>query len=238
MQRDGAFQAVFDRFSGLSETVDILADERSGARRWRWLMPDIAFIIPIDDEAVITQCQTWQRALGHYLDYDPQPAHRLHITLHYLGDLRRYFWQWRLTTWRRAALDGFVPHIRAALTAVPPFEVTIGPLNAFSSVLFAEVHDAGQLTALRARLLSALPRRAALLHPSQHYLPHITLGYWGKRAIAPLAVALEPYRQVDPLHLRIERVKFTTYARVLEPLRRDVLSTATEDIIAEYHLSE
>ena len=40
----------------------------------------------------------------------------------------------------------------------------------------------------------------------------------------------------DPLRLRVERVKFTTYSRTTVPLKRDVLRTASEHILAEYHL--
>lgn len=233
---DDAFQANWDQFVKLSETFDTLVDERHGDRRWRWLLPDIALIVPVDDDRVVARCQEWQQAFAEHFDYDPQPANRLHITLHYLGDLRRHIWQWRLTTWRRTTLSDFVPRIREALADIQPFEVTVGPLNAFPVVLFAEVHDDGQLRAMRTRILDVLPRRAKLLHSPGNYLPHITLGYWGKRAVAPIVELISQYRDSDPVRLRVDRVKFSTYSRTLVPLQHDVLRTAREDVIAEYRL--
>lgn len=234
--RENSFRSSWDQFTGLSETFDTLVDERLGERRWRWLLPDIALIIPVDDERVIARCQEWQQTFASHFDYDPQPVDRLHITLHYMGDLRLHFWQWRLTTWRRETLSGFVPRIGQVLVDIKPFDVMVGPLNAFPVVLFAEVHDDGPLKAMRSRILDALPRRATLLHAPENYLPHITLGYWGKRAVAPLAKLIAQYREQEPVRLHVERVKFTTYSRTIVPLAHDVLRTASEDIIAEYHL--
>lgn len=69
-------------------------------------------------------------------------------------------------------------------------------------------------------------------------LPHVTLGYWGTQRVPPLLEALTPYRDVEPLKLRVSRVMFTIYTRGADALDRHVLQTADEEIIAEYHLEE
>ncbi len=236
-QRNEAFQANWQRFTRLDETSDILASERIGDRRWRWLLPDIAFVIPVVDEAAVAQCIEWQQALHQWFEYEPQPPERLHITLHYVGDLRRHFWQWRLTTWGRASLRKLAERAGAALADVAPFEVLIGPLNAFPGGLFAEVHgDDHQLDRMRDAIKAALPWRASLLYIGRAYLPHVTLGYWGHQPVGPLVNALRRYREIDAVPLRVERVKFTIYARDAVPLRSDVLRTAREEVIAEYRL--
>lgn len=235
--RDEAFQANWQRFTRLAETSDTLADERIGDRRWRWRLPDIAFVIPVENEAAVARCVEWQQALRQWFEYEPQPADRLHITLHYLGDLRHHFWQWRLTTWGRASLRKLAEQTRVALAEFGPFEVLIGPLNAFPGGLFAEVHgDDGQLDRMRNAIKAALPWRASLLYIGRAYLPHVTLGYWGRQPVDPLVQALSRYRDIDPVPLRVERVKFTIYARDAVPLRRDVLRTAREEVIAKYDL--
>lgn len=235
--RRTAFQATWERFTRISETVDSLADERVGDRRWRWRLPDIAFIIPIDDEDVIAQCVQWQQALRAFFDYHPQPPERLHITLHYVGDLRRNWWEWRRTTWSRASLPQLAERVRWVFASLQPFTVEIGPLSAFPTALFAEVHDGNQLDRMRDALIAALPRRASLLFADREYLPHVTLGYWGLQAVPDVVNALEAYRQAPPVSYRVERVKFTTYIRDSVPLQPDILARAREEILTEYKLT-
>jgi 2'-5' RNA ligase len=116
------------------------------------------------------------------------------------------------------------------------FAVGVGPLNAFPNALFAEVQDeTGCLRALRTGLRRALPRRARppLRWP---FVPHVTLGYWGRQPATSLIAALTPFRQVEPVPLRVERVRLTIYALNDGPSRVDLLRTAREEIIAEFAL--
>lgn len=234
--RDQVFQAMWRYFAQSETTVDVLAQERRVEPRF---LPDISFLMPVDDEAVIAQCRVWQAAFADRFQYLPQPLHYLHITLHYMGDLRRWYWQTGPTLWRRAVLPAIAEQIRAALENFPAFEVQIGPLTAFPSALVAEVHDPGaELDALRETLKAALPERAWPPSRFGGYVPHVTLGYWGEQPVAPLAAAIEPFRDDDPLPLRINRVKFTTYMRDPAALRPDVLVTAREEVIAGYQLRD
>jgi 2'-5' RNA ligase len=235
-RRDRIFQSKWSRFIRLDQTQDTLAQARGSWRRWQ-ILPYIAFVIPVDDPAVIEQIAEWQRSLAPWLYYDPQPANLLHLTLHYVGLLRRPPW-FLPHTWRRAALPDLAERVRPVIENCSQFNLSIGPLNAFANVLFAEVRDDGQcIRVLRTRLRKALPMRA---RPAGQwsYLPHITLGYWGRQPAAPVIAALEPFRKIEPLRLRVTSVKFTVYTPSAIPYQRDLLSTAHEETIATYRLKD
>jgi 2'-5' RNA ligase len=120
---------------------------------------------------------------------------------------------------------------------VPAFNVQIGPLNAFPGVLFAEVHEhVACLRVLRAKLRRALPLRAR--PPTVwSFLPHVTLGFWGKQPVPPLVKALLPYRTVNPVQLRVDTLHFTIYTRSVTA-RQDFLEVAREEMIATYKLKD
>lgn len=159
-RRTLSFERTWEQFTQLNVTQDSLALEQHGVRRWL-MLPYLALLIPIDDPAVQAQLIAWQRAFTPWMDYDPQPADRLHVTLHYVGGLRYRSWVLLPHSWKRAALPRLADQMRAALQGFEPFTIVIGPLNAFASVLFAEVHDPDNcLRLLRATLRRALPLRA------------------------------------------------------------------------------
>jgi 2'-5' RNA ligase len=227
------YAAKWAQFTRLETTKDSLVADRRGLRRWL-SRPYITFIVPIEDPAVIRQFTAWQNALRRWLYYDPQPANRLHISLHYVGGLQRRIWLPH--TWRRAAVVALGERVRGTLESQSPFTVQVGPLNAFSNALIAEVQDEQEcLRVLRAKLRRALPLRARPASPWP-YLPHVTLGYWGEQATAPVIAAVQPWRDTTPVVLRIERVLLTIYALEDGPPRRDTLLKAEEQIITEFML--
>lgn len=231
------YSSKWQQFTRLSHTSDSLALERRGWRRWL-LLPYLAFIIPVTDPAVVAQLSEWQHQLGPWLQYVPLAPDHFHITLHYVGLLRRRSWLLLPRTWPRESLPRLAESVQADLNNCNQFDVRIGPLNAFSNVLFAEVQDDSTcLRRLRARLRRALPLRAR--PPLQWgYLPHVTLGYWGDQPGAPLVEAIAPYRNIDPILLHVDTIKFTVLTRDSFPLERNLLNTFQEDIVATYHLKE
>lgn len=231
------YRTKWEQFARLLQTQDSLASERRGWRRWL-LLPYIAFVLPIEDPAVISQIAAWQQAFLSRLNYDPQPLDRLHITLHYVGLLRRKPWLLLPNSWRKSALPQLAERARSAIESCSVFEVKLGPLNAFPNVLFAEVQDEREcLRRFRLRLRRVLPLQAR--PPLQWtYLPHLSLGYWGRQAAAPLVDILRPYRHIEPIPLRITSVKLTVYYRDTAPLGRELLTGAAEEVIAEFHLNE
>jgi len=228
------YERTWKKFTRLALTQDSLADGRF-LRRWLRL-PYIAFLIPIDDPAVVDQLTEWQAAFQPWLAYDAQPAERLHITLHYVGLLRRSPWMLLPHTWQRSALSGLADRAREPIELCAAFEIGFGPLNAFPNALIAEVQDTNRcLQRLRARVRRALPLRARPPSP-WNYLPHVTLGYWGKQDAAPLIERLRPFRAVEPQTMRVDRVKLTVYTRDMIAPQRDILTTTEEDVIAQFSL--
>lgn len=234
-RRDYSYAATWERFARLSRTQDSLADGRRGWRRWL-LAPVVAFVIPVDDPAACAELGSWQSALAPWLAYAPQPAERLHITLHIAGRLRPVPWLFLPFYLRRSEVGRLAERARPAFERFAPFEVGIGPLNAFPNALFAEVQDeAGCLRALRAALRRALPLQARppLRWP---FVAHVTLGFWGHLPVAPLVEALGPFRSAVPLPLRVTAAHLTLYHQDNALLRPDVLRTAREEIVAEFRL--
>jgi 2'-5' RNA ligase len=230
------YQANWQAFSQLGQTHDSLAQETRGFRRWMH-QPIIAFIVPLEDDDIGDAVAAWQAALRPWFLYDPQPRERLHITLHFVGMLRRGPLAFLPHTWTRTGLDRSAERVRDALDAIPAFEVGLGPLNAFPNVLYAEIQDDDEcLRWLRTCLRRALPLRARP-PTSWMYLPHMTLAYWGQQAAAPLIDALAPYRAIEPLRLPVTRVRLTIYSRDLV-LAANTLVTAREQIIADFPLQE
>ena len=230
-----SYASIWQRFCRLRWTQDNLAEERRGWRRWL-LRPVVAFIVPIDDAAVLAQLQSWQSALAPWLAYAPQPADRLHITLHIAGRLSPWPWLLLPNFWRRRDLERLAEGVESLVRGMEVFAVGLGPLNAFPNALFAEVQDETDcLRTLRTGLRRTLPRRARppLRWP---FVPHVTLGFWGRQPTGPLIAALTPFRSVQPVPLRVERVRLTIYAMDEGPSRVDLLRTAREEIIAEFVL--
>jgi 2'-5' RNA ligase len=227
------YAAKWAQFTRLETTKDSLVADRRGLRRWL-SRPYITFIVPIEDPAVIRQIAVWQEALRPWLYYDPQPANRLHITLHYVGGLRHRIWLPH--AWGRAAVTALGERVRGTLESQAPFTVKIGPLNAFSNALIAEVQDDREcLRVLRVKLRRALPLRARPPSPWP-YLPHVTLGYWGEQPTAPVCEAMGTLRDVTPVTLRVERVQLTIYTLENGLPRRDTLLTAEEQVVTEFVL--
>jgi 2'-5' RNA ligase len=230
-----AYSAQWDRFRRLESTQDSLMRERRGWRRLL-LRPTIAFVLPISDPVARARLAAWQETFRPWLLYDPQPPDRLHVTLCEVGSLCPKPWLPLPNTWRRSVLPALAGRMRQVIESFAPLEVQIGSLNAFANVLFAEIRDPEQcLRLLRVKVRRALPLRARH-QPAWIYLPHVTLGYWGQQPTAPIIKALRPYRTMEPLPLSVNRVWLTVYTPTVLPLGRDLLTTAQEDIIAEFEL--
>jgi len=232
--RAPSFAAAWDDFVRLSQTDDSLERARRWPRRW-FLMPYGSFIIPIQDGDILARLTEWQAIFQPWMSYDPLPAEALHITLYDLGRLtHRRPWRWLPHTWQREALLPLADQVRGILEDRSPFVVEIGGLNAFSNVLLAEIQDCDScLRATRVKLRRALPLKARIPSPGP-YLPHVTLGYWGQRPTAPLIGALRAYRQVEPLRLKVDTVKFTIYTPPVGPPERDLLRASHEEVLTRF----
>jgi 2'-5' RNA ligase len=232
---DAQFATLWSRFSNLKHTVDGLVMPTIRLRRW--LTPiNISFIVPIDDEQVSTYLIDAQNALAPYMHYAPQPSEKLHITLFMIGYLRtglplRY-------TWARDELPAIVEKSAQMFAKLPNFTVRVGPINAFPNVAIAEVRDEGQLRLLERAASSIIPE-ARRMPPMYQLLPHITLGYWGRRPVAPIAEVMRPMRQWPMLPLRVDRVAMTLYYRGMGAYdRQELLERSVEEVIATIPLNK
>jgi 2'-5' RNA ligase len=177
----------------------------------RWLTPvNVSFIVPISDPKVCGYLCDAQAALKPHLTYDPQPADKIHITLFQLGYLK----QTPLPLphlWTKSQLMQIATIAQNYLSVLPPFDVEVGPINAFPNVAIAEVRDQGRLRLLRDVIARAIP--PMLLPLNYPLIPHITLGYFGKQPTAPICETIAPMRSCPPVPLKIDHVEMTLYYR-------------------------
>jgi 2'-5' RNA ligase len=96
-----------------------------------------------------------------------------------------------------------------ALAGQEPFQVEIGPVNAFSDAVFLEVHDGGRLKALHQQLIDALTRCPHFPHDGDSYLPHVTLArYASQEGLQGLRDRLAALRSQRLGTLAVQRVEF------------------------------
>ncbi len=223
------------RFQRLPHTIDTI--NRWPVRLRRWLTPiNVSFVVPIEDEAVCSYVSRAQEILKPHMAYAPQPADKLHITLYMVGYLRT--WLALPGTWPREALDRIISLARENLAFLEPFDVEIGPVNAFPNVAIKEVHDNGQLRLLRAAVAQATPR---LARPLQSYplIPHVTLGFFGQKPIGPILDAMLPLREWPSITFHVERVDMTMYYRKRGPYKpTDALPHSEEEVIASLKIGD
>lgn len=112
------------------------------------------------------------------------------------------------------------------LRRTPPIDVSAGPINVFPDAVICEIHDAGALAELRARL-DVLDRNDALGDEPSEYLPHVTIATFRDAAAAgPLLARLPPLRDKPPFHATIGRVELARWwftGTDAEPPERDVV---------------
>src|SRR5262245_22305925 len=230
---DAQFDNMWARFQQLPYTIDTI--NRWPMRLRRWLTPvNISFIVPIEDQAACSYLGSAQEAVKAHMAYAPQPEDKLHITIYLVGYLRT--WLALPGTWPRTALERIVRLAQETLAFLEPFDVEIGPINAFPNVAISEVHDNGQLRLVRAAVAQATPRLARPL-PRYPLIPHVTLGYFGEKSIGPVLDAMRPLREWAPVTLHVERVDMTMYYRKRGAHKpTDALPHSEEEVIASLRI--
>ena len=211
------YETNLEEVHPLALTQDSLGDGRFLQRCLR--LPYIAFLVPIDDPAVVDQLTEWQAAFQPWLAYDAQPAERLHITLHYVGLLRRSPWMLLPHTWQRSALSGLADRARESIELCAAFEIGFGPLNAFPNALITEVQDTNGVCsacerASGARCRCAPPPRSGTTCPSHPgVLGKAGCGVTDRRC---------PYSRRRTQTMRVDRVKLTSILGIF-PHSSDIL---------------
>jgi 2'-5' RNA ligase len=225
---DSQFDAMWQRFQRLSHTRDTMMTLSNRLRRW--LTPiNVSFVIGIEDRAVCSYLMDAQEALIKHMDYAPQPEDKLHVTVYQVGYLRTGL---ALPgTWTQAQLHEIAALARQNLAYIDPFDVWVGPFNAFPNVAIAEVRDEGNIRLVRAAVSQAVPRLARPL-PTYPLIPHITLGYFGRKPATPIQNVLRALRSRPPIKLHIEAVELTIYYRNPGPHEpAQALNHSTEEVL-------
>jgi 2'-5' RNA ligase len=89
-----------------------------------------------------------------------------------------------------------------------PFQITLGPVNAFEDAVFLETGGGARLSRLHSRLfeLAAIPSE-----PDYPYLPHCTLAHFtGVSSTASAVAALAPFRSGPLGTLHVTEVEVVT----------------------------
>ncbi len=112
--------------------------------------------------------------------------------------------------WSRTQLDQIADLVGQYMSLVKPFEVQIGPVNAFPNVAIVEVHDLGKLRLLNGVISQAVPPLQLPL-PRFPMVPHVTLGFFGRRPAAPIRNTIRPMRNWPPIPFLVDHVDLTLY---------------------------
>jgi 2'-5' RNA ligase len=102
---------------------------------------------------------------------------------------------------------------RAARTlrGVKPIETTIGPINVFPDALVLEVHEHGELAAMRASLNEAVGDGDTLIDDA-HYLPHVTIATFESPDVkGVLRELLGGLRSALPASVTLRRIDFARW---------------------------
>ena len=101
----------------------------------------------------------------------------------------------------------------AALAGHRPVDITVGPVNVFPDALVLEVHDRGELGAMRSALADVTPAQKPAGWPgAPEYLPHISLAFFADTSCAAaLRERLPAVRELQPVASRVARVDFARW---------------------------
>ncbi|MCA9861511.1 MAG: 2'-5' RNA ligase family protein [Thermomicrobiales bacterium] len=134
------------------------------------------------------------------------PDHFLHIMLQELGFVVPY--PSRRDEISADRLEEFAQSAVEPVAGASPFQIELGPVNAFEDAIFLEIGGGARLSKLHNRLfeLAAIPSE-----PDFPYLPHCTLAHFtGVSSTAGAVAALTPFRSVSFGALEVTEVEIVT----------------------------
>lgn len=164
-----------------------------------------SLLVPIRVEPLLERLEPLREGLAPFPFVSLHPDHFLHITLLMLGFLVEE--PREVSEISRRGLEEVEEAARRTLRDIAPFTVRLANLNAFPGAAFVEVHDGGELRALR----SALCAGCGLREPPGP--PHLTLAYFQAPEEPPVPDALvetiRDFRDWPVGELRVEAVQMT-----------------------------
>lgn len=165
------FDAAWTEFQSV-ETLRLVPETlESGWTRGRDTY--LAFLVSVDDPAVVSHLRGLVRRVEHIPGLEPYPESYWHLTVKGIG-----FETKAPTQPDDVSLGDFEKIAEAArrvFAARPAFEVAIGPASGFPEVVFAEVWNSLPVRELNSGLLEALPILVRYPFDGQSFLPHVSI---------------------------------------------------------------
>ena len=115
----------------------------------------LAFLVTLDDPAVLSYLHSLVRSVEHIAGVEPYPEAYWHLTIKGIGFEAEP--ATRTDDVSRRDFERIAQAAQKLFATQPPFEVTVGPANGFPEVVFAEVWDSLPVRELNTRLIDALP---------------------------------------------------------------------------------
>ncbi len=198
-----SYRRVWEAFTRAPST----ADGRHDTPRWRGSSgPYAACIVRVPADVLQPQLSAVHEHLQNLSEIRLHPDHFLHIMLQELGFVvphparRDEISPDRLEEFAQSAID--------PVSNSSPFQITLGPVNAFEDAVFLETGGGARLSKLHSRLfeLAAIPSE-----PDYPFLPHCTLAHFtGISSTAGAVAALAPFRSAPLGTLQVTEVEIVT----------------------------
>ena len=198
-----SYRRVWDAFSRAPGT----ADGRHDTPRWRGSNgPYAACIVRVPAEVLQPQLSEVRESLQVLSEIRLHPDWFLHIMLQELGFVVPHpsrsdeISEGRLEEFAQSAID--------PVSSSAPFQIDLGPVNAFEDAVFLETGGGARLSKLHSRLfeLAAIPSE-----PDFPFLPHCTVAHFtGVSSTANAVAAISPFRTASLGTLQITEVEIVT----------------------------
>ncbi|MCH7810630.1 MAG: 2'-5' RNA ligase family protein [Chloroflexi bacterium] len=190
------FDSAWRRFQG-AESLRLLET----TLEWEWARGRtdyFAFLIAVSDDAVREYCSEMIAQVAEVPGVDPYPERYWHVTIKGVGFLAEE--PSGEDEVSLADVERLAEAVRPALESQAPFEVTVGPVNAFAEVVFLEAHDGGATRCLNAALLESAPDLQRYAVDGEMFLPHVSIARFSsneglpqlKETLAGLRETAEP----------------------------------------------
>ncbi|HEY5639682.1 MAG TPA: 2'-5' RNA ligase family protein [Dehalococcoidia bacterium] len=165
------FDSAWRRFQE-ADTLRLL----ESTLEWEWTRGRtdyFAFLISVSDAAVREYASRMIAQVADIPGVDPYPPPYWHVTIKGVGFLAET--PSAADEVSLADVERLAESVRPALESQAPFEITVGPVNAFAEVVLLEAHDGGAVRRLNSCLLEAAPDLPRYAVDGEMFLPHVSI---------------------------------------------------------------
>lgn len=198
-----SYRRVWEAFTRAPST----ADGRHDTPRWQGSSgPYAACVVRVPADILQPHLEDIRGQLQSLAEVRLHPDQFLHIMLQELGFVvphpsrRDEISPNRLEEFAQSAVD--------PVSSTSPFQIALGPVNAFEDAVFLETGGGVRLTRLQGRLFELA---AIAGEPEYPYLPHCTVAHFtGISSTASAVAALSPFRSAPLGTLQVTEVEIVT----------------------------